>query len=81
VTIQMDHLVVSSGASAADQEGMQDMVGVLPLGSTGTTSSADLDFDLDITIVESGEVTHELLRMTDDGCGQTCQSACSTSCP
>lgn len=38
------------------------------------------DFDLDISIVESGPVLTELVRLTDDNCGHTCESAC-TSCP
>ncbi|MCM3884299.1 FxLD family lanthipeptide [Frankia sp. R82] len=38
-------------------------------------------WDLDISIVESGPAADRLIRMTDDGCGQTCQSACSTTCP
>ncbi|CRK57670.1 hypothetical protein [Alloactinosynnema sp. L-07] len=44
------------------------------------TATADLDWDLDITIVESGGVVDDLLRLTDDGCGATCESACN-SCP
>ncbi|WP_289008091.1 FxLD family lanthipeptide [uncultured Thermomonospora sp.] len=39
------------------------------------------DWDLDISIVESGPAADKLIRMTDDGCGATCQSACSTTCP
>ena len=39
----------------------------------------ETDFDLDITIVESGPMVVDLMRSTDDGCGTTCQSAC-TSC-
>ncbi len=39
----------------------------------------DLDFDLDVSIVESGPVIPELLRSTSDNCGSTCESAC-TSC-
>ncbi|MEV4105561.1 FxLD family lanthipeptide [Nonomuraea sp. NPDC049649] len=38
------------------------------------------DWDLDVSIVESGVAAEQLIRMTDDGCGSTCQSAC-TSCP
>ncbi|GAB3454278.1 FxLD family lanthipeptide [Actinophytocola sediminis] len=41
---------------------------------------ADSEFDLDVSIVESGPVVDELLRLTDDGCGATCESACN-SCP
>jgi FxLD family lantipeptide len=39
------------------------------------------EWDLDVSIVESGPAADTLIRMTDDGCGQTCQSACSTTCP
>ncbi|WP_433464091.1 FxLD family lanthipeptide [Spirillospora sp. CA-128828] len=38
------------------------------------------DWELDISIVESGPDADKLIRMTDDNCGKTCQSAC-TSCP
>lgn len=38
-------------------------------------------FDLDISIVESGSEADQLIYLTDDGCGATCQSACSTTCP
>ncbi|MFF3892736.1 FxLD family lanthipeptide [Streptomyces sp. NPDC001812] len=38
------------------------------------------DFDLDITIVEGGPAADQLIRLTNDGCGSTCASAC-TSCP
>jgi FxLD family lantipeptide len=37
------------------------------------------DWDLDITIVESGAAADKLIRMTDDGCNSTCATAC-TSC-
>ncbi|WNV90245.1 FxLD family lanthipeptide [Umezawaea sp. Da 62-37] len=48
----------------------------------GTTATAvvDSEFDLDVSVVESGPVVDELLRLTDDGCGATCESACN-SCP
>lgn len=39
----------------------------------------DGDFDLDVRIVETGPVIAELMRSTDDNCGQTCETAC-TSC-
>jgi FxLD family lantipeptide len=42
-------------------------------------TTTDPDFDLDISIVESGPMVADLMRSTDDGCGSTCQSAC-TSC-
>ncbi|MFG2059391.1 FxLD family lanthipeptide [Micromonospora sp. NPDC048930] len=39
------------------------------------------DWELDVTFVESGEGIDKLIYMTNDGCGKTCQSACSTTCP
>jgi FxLD family lantipeptide len=47
--------------------------------ATPTVTATDPDFDLDISIVESGPAIADLMRSTDNGCGQTCQSAC-TSC-
>lgn len=44
-----------------------------------TSSTAD-EFDLDIRMFESGGELDDIIRMTDDGCGQTCESACTTSC-
>jgi FxLD family lantipeptide len=38
------------------------------------------DWDLDVTIVEGGLAADQLIRMTDDGCNSTCQTACN-SCP
>jgi FxLD family lantipeptide len=38
------------------------------------------DWDLDVTIIESGPEADRLIRMTDDGCGSTCASACAGSC-
>jgi FxLD family lantipeptide len=37
----------------------------------------DAQFDLDVSIVESGPVINDLMRLTDDGCGTTCESACT----
>lgn len=42
-------------------------------------AKADPDFDLDIRIVETGPVIADLMRSTDDNCGNTCETAC-TSC-
>lgn len=39
----------------------------------------DEAFDLDIRVFESGSGLDEVIRMTDDNCGATCASAC-TSC-
>ncbi|MEU5900316.1 FxLD family lanthipeptide [Streptomyces venezuelae] len=38
-------------------------------------------WDLDISIVETGPEADRLIQMTDDGCGETCESACSSTCP
>jgi FxLD family lantipeptide len=46
-----------------------------------TADTEPADWDLDITIVESGPEADRLIRMTDDGCGATCESACSDTCP
>ena len=35
------------------------------------------DWDLDITIVESGAAADQLIRLTDDGCNSTCATACT----
>jgi FxLD family lantipeptide len=37
------------------------------------------DFDLDIEFIEAGSTVEHIIKMTDDNCGTTCQSAC-TSC-
>lgn len=36
-------------------------------------------FDLDVTIIESGEDSGTLIAVTDDGCGSTCSSPCATN--
>lgn len=38
-------------------------------------------FDLDVEVVESGPLLDDLIRLTSDGCGTTCESACSPTCP
>lgn len=35
--------------------------------------------DLDISFLEAGRTVDHIIRMTNDNCGTTCQSAC-TSC-
>jgi FxLD family lantipeptide len=40
----------------------------------------DDEWDLDVTIIESGPEADRLIRMTDDGCTSTCASACAGSC-
>lgn len=53
---------------------------VAEVADTAGTAGTDSEWDLDITIVEAGGVVDDLLRLTDDGCGSTCESACN-SCP
>lgn len=45
------------------------------------TEFGEQEFDFDVSFVESGAAADKLIQMTDDGCGKTCQSACSTTCP
>lgn len=56
---------------------MTVQIGTVPV--TPATDTTDPEFDFDISIVESGPVVEELMRLTDDGCGSTCDSACSNS--
>lgn len=37
-------------------------------------------FDLDVRIHQGPELESGLWGMTNDGCGKTCQSACTNSC-
>lgn len=56
----------------------------IQLENTPATQAEEENFgewDLDVSIVEDGPTADKLIRMTDDGCGTTCQSACSTTCP
>jgi len=63
----------------------------MQLGETPTVPSQPLahekvefgpdDWELDVTFVEAGDTVDKLIYMTNDGCGSTCQSACSTTCP
>ncbi|MGI9003592.1 MAG: FxLD family lanthipeptide [Pseudonocardia sp.] len=40
---------------------------------TGATPTDEPKFDLDISIVETDAGLAELMRLTDDSCGSTCQ--------
>ncbi|WP_034239512.1 FxLD family lanthipeptide [Saccharomonospora iraqiensis] len=51
------------------------------IADVAAESPAPEDFDLDIRFAESGPVVEELMRPTDDGCGSTCESACTPTCP
>ncbi|MFH9826463.1 FxLD family lanthipeptide [Streptomyces bobili] len=37
------------------------------------------EFDLDISVLESGNGQATLINLTDDGCGSTCSSPCATN--
>jgi FxLD family lantipeptide len=50
------------------------------LDEAPAATAANPEFDLDIKIVESGPVIDTMMRLTDDNCGATCESACN-SCP
>jgi FxLD family lantipeptide len=43
--------------------------------------AGDTEFDLDVSIVESVPVIDDLMQITSDNCGSTCESACrDTGC-
>ncbi|MFI1563872.1 FxLD family lanthipeptide [Streptomyces sp. NPDC020490] len=54
-----------------------------PHSSTTLKAATDFtpesDFDLDIETIAGAPVVPGLLNDTGDGCGSTCQSACSNS--
>jgi FxLD family lantipeptide len=45
----------------------------MPATATPAVPAADPDpdFDLDVSIVETGPIIADLMRSTDDGCGNT----------
>ncbi|AWI32713.1 FxLD family lanthipeptide [Streptomyces tirandamycinicus] len=47
--------------------------------ATDFTVDGGSDFDLTIETVQSTPIVGALLNDTGDGCGSTCQSACSNS--
>jgi FxLD family lantipeptide len=51
------------------------------VGSPEAAGVEAQDWDLDITVIEGGVNADHLIRLTDDGCTTTCQSACPASCP
>lgn len=36
-------------------------------------------FDLDISVLESGDGSASLINLTDDGCKPSCQGSCATN--
>ncbi|MFJ8792841.1 FxLD family lanthipeptide [Streptomyces sp. NPDC102462] len=53
--------------------------GTLLKAATDFTVDGDSDFDLNTETVASAPIVGALLNDTGDGCGSTCQSACSNS--
>lgn len=49
-----------------------------PVQDTQEAPRSDSPFTLDIRLIEGGDIT-PLINMTDDGCGSSCPSACTTS--
>lgn len=48
--------------------------------STPGTATAELDaFDLDISVLESGDAAATLINLTDDGCNPSCPDSCATN--
>ncbi|MFE0580761.1 MULTISPECIES: FxLD family lanthipeptide [Streptomycetaceae] len=57
----------------------QQTTKALPQIATPFAAESGSDFDLNIETVSALPVASSLLNDTGDGCGQTCQSACSNS--
>ncbi|GAA0642878.1 hypothetical protein GCM10009548_04220 [Streptomyces malaysiensis subsp. malaysiensis] len=54
----------------------------LDRGDVSDSTSGGLvedEFELDITVLESGDRSAKLINLTDDGCGSTCSSPCASS--
>ncbi|WP_435846151.1 FxLD family lanthipeptide [Streptomyces diacarni] len=58
----------------------EEAVDTVPAAAEGQEGAVD-GWDLDVSIIESGPEADRLIQMTDDGCGQTCESACQSTCP
>ncbi|MCX2969410.1 MULTISPECIES: FxLD family lanthipeptide [Streptomyces] len=46
--------------------------------SPNATADGDA-FDLDISILESGDGSSSVINLTDDGCKPSCQGSCATN--
>ncbi|MFN2494975.1 MAG: FxLD family lanthipeptide [Pseudonocardiaceae bacterium] len=46
------------------------------LTTVAADPAGDAEFDLDVSIVESLPVIDDLMRITSDNCGTTCETAC-----
>jgi FxLD family lantipeptide len=58
---------------------MANLAGNTALLDAPQTTDSDLDFTLDIRIVEATVPVAELLRSTSDNCGSTCSGSACTS--
>ncbi|MFE0765340.1 FxLD family lanthipeptide [Streptomyces smyrnaeus] len=47
--------------------------------TTPKTSAAADPFDLDISVLESGDGSAALINLTDDGCKPSCKGSCATN--
>ncbi|MFF4363509.1 FxLD family lanthipeptide [Streptomyces sp. NPDC001604] len=43
------------------------------------TTQVDVDFTLDVRVIEAGVPVRDLLRDTSDGCGSSCSGTACTS--
>jgi FxLD family lantipeptide len=43
------------------------------------TAAANDPFDLDISVLESGDGSATLINLTDDGCKASCEGSCATA--
>ncbi|MCX5206723.1 FxLD family lanthipeptide [Streptomyces sp. NBC_00237] len=50
-------------------------------GTTSRTTrpAPDDAFDLDISVLESGDGSASLINLTDDGCKPSCKGSCATN--
>ncbi|MEU1015350.1 FxLD family lanthipeptide [Streptomyces sp. NPDC005898] len=44
-----------------------------------STAAGSDAFDLDISVLESGDGSASLINLTDDGCKPSCQGSCATN--
>ncbi len=51
----------------------------MELKSLAAKTAGPDPFDLDISVLESGDAAATLINLTDDGCGSTCASPCATN--
>ncbi|WP_442737934.1 FxLD family lanthipeptide [Streptomyces pseudogriseolus] len=45
---------------------------------SAATANADA-FDLDVSVLESGDGSATVINLTDDGCKPSCQGSCATN--